>query len=750
MKDIAIFESLDTQTLNTLLQHCPIQEVSEGNVIIVKGQRNSNLYLLLSGRLSVHIQSTTDSPIAIPGVGEIVGELSYIDSAPATAFVMAQTDSRILVIDREFVSNSPPIANAISKHLLMTITNRGREERRLIFQDREQLRKNLIALKRERESLACSQRELAEKSELLERTLKMMSQGISIFDSNLNLVAYNQRFLELLELPSELVHVGSSFEDIVRYNVKRGEYGDEDVETIVNKWLVRAKKFEPHEFIRERPDGAVIRVQGNPVRKGGWYATYTDITEQVRAIKLAERASQAKSQLLAKVSHEMRTPLNPIINYARLIRKEGNLTVKQKRDLHDIETAGKALLQHITKLLDWSKTEEGKMELNNVDFDLVELLRGVSSLFSVSAKAKGLELRLDNCCGEQAFVHGDKGKLRDVLNNLLDNAVKYTERGEIHLRTSMLQGDWYHIEVEDSGRGIPTDVQKTLFHPYQMTEAGLEIGGWGLGLHLTKKNVDLMRGNLQVESTPNAGSCFTLRIPLPTAKGRVERRKPRDRQPICLTANAKVSALIVDDEKLNQQLLCRILHKAGVETHSAASGQEALQMLHNIMPSIVFLDIQMPAMNGYATLQAIRGVLGNARPKIVAISATSERSRAHYLHEGFDDFIPKPFHRLAVVYDCIHRLLGVEFKYDDPRTPMSHETSLLPKRQDIILPKSLAAHLKEATQLGRIDDIENTLKELECIGPDHKALAGHFRIYTLQFDLPGLQHELDKDIGTPH
>lgn len=744
LRNLTIFESLGASTLNTLLQHCPIQEIAKGDVLISKGQLNSSLYLVLSGCLSVHIQSISDSPITKTGIGEVVGELSYIDSAPVTAFVMAQTDSRILVINREFVLKSPSLADAISKYLLKTITNRCRHARELIYQDREELRKNL-------KTIASSQRELAEKSELLARTLKMMSQGICVFDANLRLVDYNQRFLELLELPEELVHVDSRFEDIIRYNAKRDEYGDKDVDETVSQCVKRAKRFEPHHFICERPDGTVIRVQENPVPEGGWYTTYTNITKEVRAKKEAERDNQAKSELLAKVSHEMPTPLNPIINYAKLMRQKGNLTAKQKRDLHDIELVGKALLNHVSKLLDWSKIEARKMELFNVDFDLVELIQGVSSLFKTSAEAKGLQFRLENECGKRMYVHGDKGKLRNILNNLLDNAVKFTEKGEIRLRVSIPQKDWYHIEVIDSGKGIPLEAQKNLFHPYQMSEAGVEIGGWGLGLHLTKKKIKLMGGSLQLDSAPNTGSCFSFRISFLAALSSVEKRAPRDLQPICLKAGTKVLALVVDDDPTNLRLLCEILSKAGVSTLQATSGQEALQILQETESNIniIFVDIQMPVMNGYQTLQAIKKEIGKAQPKVVAISATSELSTAHYIVEGFDDFISKPFERFALVYNCVHRLLGVEFEYDEPRTFSPNETTSISKSQDLILPKFILKPLKKAAHLGRIDEVMDYLKELEGLGPAYNMLAGYFRIYALKFDLSGLLHEVENFRESP-
>jgi signal transduction histidine kinase/CheY-like chemotaxis protein len=458
-----------------------------------------------------------------------------------------------------------------------------------------------------------------------------------------------------------------------------------------------------------------------------------DITERrkrslalERAKDRAEAANQAKTLFLANMSHEIRTPMNAVLGYTQIMAGDAELQERHQHALTAITNAGKHLMGLIENILDLSKIEAGAMELNLKPLDLSELIENMSELFKIRCKQNGLGWRIETHI-EQHAVLGDEEKLRQILINLLGNAIKFTTAGEICLRVNQT-AEQYLFEVCDTGPGITAEEQEKLFQPFQQAEQGLSKGGTGLGLALTKRQVELMSGKLELESIPGEGSRFYFAIALPPAEGPVEESGKRSCKQLRLARGSEVYALVVDDIRDNREVLSQMLSAARIEVNTAENGPQALQMIAQRRPDIVFLDIRMPVMDGVTTLGQMRESWPDNGIPCVAISASgmAHQSR-HYMEEGFDDFIGKPFHFEAICR-CMERLLGIEFECQDT-LPQRDSTPTAQAE----LPVELQEKLLNAARMNAFTEIESLLPELNQLGDNGAALAARFQDLLKQY-----------------
>ncbi len=382
-----------------------------------------------------------------------------------------------------------------------------------------------------------AQRRLSEQHRILQATLENMSQGISVIDADMNLIAYNRRFRELLEFPEQDLKLGDPFEKFIRYNAARGEYGNGDVEELVRKRLALAKRGEPHSFTRARPDGTVLQVQGAPLPGGGCVTVYSDITEQERsklelckAVDTAEQASQAKSFFLANMSHELRTPLNAIIGFSDLMRQEilGPLgTPAYYEYLDDIKASGHHLLDVIADILDLSRIEAGRLAIDEEQVDLGAVVQDALRLLSQEAKEAGVEIAAE-VEPDISPILGDRKRLCQIMVNLVGNAVKFSPEGsEVQLRVSTMVSGEIEIEVADRGPGILAADIPTILEPFRQAEATVanNKSGAGLGLPLVKRLVELHGGTLVIDSGPQEGTRAFARLPAARVCTAAETRK---------------------------------------------------------------------------------------------------------------------------------------------------------------------------------------------------------------------------------
>lgn len=368
-------------------------------------------------------------------------------------------------------------------------------------------------------------RRIAEQHKVLQATLDNMNQGISVTDGGLCLIAYNKRFLKLLDFPEDRFELGDHFEKFVRYNAERGEYGEGDPEDLVQERLNLARRFEPHSFTRRRPDGKVILIEGAPMPGGGFVTVYTDITEQENtklelstALATAEQADRAKSQFLANMSHELRTPLNAIIGFSDLMREEmlGPLGTPAYREyLEDISASGAHLLSLIGDILDLSRIEAGHVDLEEEEVDLAGVIGDALRLLAQEAKAAEVDLETTVPEG-LVSVLGDRKRLRQIVVNLAGNAIKFSPNaGKVTLRARNLPSGDLQFEVVDRGPGIAEADIPTILEPFRQVEATIASNhnGTGLGLPLVKRLAELHGGELIIQSEVGKGTCAAVRFP---------------------------------------------------------------------------------------------------------------------------------------------------------------------------------------------------------------------------------------------
>lgn len=400
------------------------------------------------------------------------------------------------------------------------------------------------------------------------------------------------------------------------------------------------------------------------------------------ARKVADAANRAKSEFLANMSHELRTPLNVILGLTQLLGRDPTLTADHQRDLETISESGEHLLMLINDVLEMTKIEAGLLTLAQEPLDLPMLLDSVKGMLQFRAASKGLQLRFDYDANLPQQIKADKSKLRQVLINLLGNAVKFTPQGSVTLRvrlgpdqqTENTQCLWF--EIEDTGLGIAPDELQHLFKPFRQTCSGVQSNeGTGLGLAISQKYVQMMGGKITVCSQPQQGSVFSFYIPVEiTEPVSTPSQLPTDRnhRVIGLTPGQPTYRILVAEDHLeNRLLLTRLLDLPGFELRQADNGQKAIALWQSWNPHLILMDIQMPETDGYKAILKIRAqeqCRSNLWPwqptKIIALTASAfEEQRQEILAAGCNDFVRKPF-KAEELFEKIAEHIPVKYIYD--------------------------------------------------------------------------------------
>jgi signal transduction histidine kinase/CheY-like chemotaxis protein len=475
---------------------------------------------------------------------------------------------------------------------------------------------------------------------------------------------------------------------------------------------------------------------------GGWRRTQQiaaanaalqeEVAVRQRAEAAAESANQAKSDFLASMSHEIRTPLNAILGYSQIMQRDRELTVEQKDAIGCISASGQHLLGLINEILDLSKIEAGRMELNPADFDLAALGQGLTATFQPLCAGKRIGFRVVFDGGGKKCVTGDEGKLRQVLINLLGNAVKFTNVGEVFFRCKNVAADLWSFEVIDTGLGIPEDERANIFKPFHQGTNSQHQGGTGLGLAIALRQVELMGGRLELESERGIGSRFFFQISLPPAAA-TEEPQLVPLMPQRLKPGRAVRVLVVDDRRENCDILGQMLASVGCAVSFAATGREALQAARETFPQIVFLDLLLPDRNGSVVAREMLSGAGGADMKIVAHTASAlAQYRDDARQAGCVDFIAKPI-RAERVYECLRVHLGVEFEYADQLPAKEKFTGW--NAGQLQLPDELYARMATAAELHSTTVLKTCLTELRQLGPGAEQLAEHIRHLMRSYDM---------------
>ncbi|MEC4983290.1 MAG: response regulator [Oscillatoria sp. PMC 1068.18] len=400
-----------------------------------------------------------------------------------------------------------------------------------------------------------------------------------------------------------------------------------------------------------------------------------------QALVAAEAASAAKSQFLSNISHELRTPLNAILGFSQILVQDENLTKKQLEYLGIINNSSEHLLKLINDIISITKIKNNQIVIQENSFNLWEFTLHIIKMMQIPANSKNLELNYEFDENLPKYVQTDESKLRQVLVNLLDNAIKFTDSGTITLRVNVeeralernhtflrLKKHFLVFQVEDTGLGISLDKKESLFEPFVQTRTNRQPSeGTGLGLSIAREFIKFMQGEIQVQSELGKGSLFTVNIPLKLARAiDVETKNWSKKQAIALQPNQPdYRILVVDDLPEHRQLVLEILEPLGFNIKLAESGQKALEHWRIWQPNLLLLDLQMPVMDGYQVVEEIKSNPSEQQPIIIALTANVlPVNKQNALAAGCDDFINKPL-REEILLSKLSEHLGVRYVYKE-------------------------------------------------------------------------------------
>ena len=509
------------------------------------------------------------------------------------------------------------------------------------------------------------------------------------------------------------------------------------------KAMAAGKPSSNEEWVTFADDGhrALLETVKTPMLDGegrliGVLGIARDITERKQAEDLleqqnaeltsakeaAEAANRAKSAFLANMSHELRTPLNAILGYSQLMQRDRSLQAGQKQHLEIINRSGEHLLALINDVLEISRIEAGRIRLEPVTFDLAALFADLEAMFRVRTDAKGLRFETSGSEAVPRYVLADEKKLRQILINLVGNAVKFTDEGGIAVRVAASGGGEdirLLVEVEDTGMGIAEEELEKVFQSFEQTASGRgSKSGTGLGLAISREYARLMEGDITVAGRVGEGSTFRLEIDI------------REGSMASLGADAvtcRVASLeagevpprvlVAEDHDENRALLVTLLRGVGFDVRDATNGREAVDLFEAWQPHFIWMDIRMPVMDGLEATRRIKATDAGSKTVIAALTAHAlEEERDMILKAGCDAFVRKPY-REHEIFDVMAGHLGVSYLYEEGMDPVQRQPEITPAHLAATLSPDLRDRLRQAVlRLNRtlVQEVVVEIKELDA------------------------------------
>ncbi|MEZ2227870.1 MAG: ATP-binding protein [Microcoleus sp.] len=471
----------------------------------------------------------------------------------------------------------------------------------------------------------------------------------------------------------------------------------------------------------------------------------------------AEVANQAKSTFLANMSHELRSPLNAILGFAQIMLRSRSLPSEHFESVGIITRSGEHLLTLINEVLDLSKIEAGRTTINEKQFDMYRLIDDVEDMFRLKADDAGLQLLFERGSDVPRYLRTDQVKLRQILINLLNNAIKFTKEGGVCVRICMNSGllssgqpnknsqervannQQIYFEVEDTGMGIAPEELDKLFEAFMQTASGRNAQeGTGLGLAISRQFVQLMGGDITVSSKVGVGTIFKFDITTQVVDTADDEAEQNKRRVIALEPNQpRYRILIVDDKPLNRQLLVQLLNPLGFELKEATNGQEAVDIWHEWDPHLIWMDMRMPVMDGYAATQKIKSTTKGQATAIIALTASVlEEERAVVVSAGCDDFMRKPF-REQEIFAVMNKHIGVRYIYEESIDKAAQTLSktdikdVLEPEALATLPPDLRANLASAAKSLDIGEVDHLIQEVKTI---NASIGNAFLVLANEFE----------------
>jgi signal transduction histidine kinase/DNA-binding response OmpR family regulator len=451
----------------------------------------------------------------------------------------------------------------------------------------------------------------------------------------------------------------------------------------------------------------------------------------------AEVANRAKSAFLANMSHELRTPLNAILGFAQIMKRDRRLDARHAAGVETIEQSGKHLLTLINDILDLSKIEAGKLLLHSEGVELPAVLRGIVDIVRVKALEKDFVFDFEAAPDLPRFVVVDGQRLRQVLLNLLGNALKFTDRGRVALDVRCLEEKQgrarLRFEVSDTGVGIDARQQEFIFEPFeQVGDPRRRGGGSGLGLAISRQIVRLMGSDITVESRPGAGSRFRFELTLPVV-ARAAAAADDEQRGIVGYRGPRKTLLIADDVTANRDMLVELLESFGFGVITAADGEQALEQVREHAPDLVLMDIMMPVLDGLTAIRRMRQSPATAQTPVIAVSASvSQGDQARSLEAGATAFLSKPV-AVPALLEALGRLLQLQWRYEtDVAAPA---TKAAPRDEQWVVPPRAEMELLHAlAQQGNMSGIRKRAQQLSAQDARYASFAARLRELAESFE----------------